>query len=55
MQLIFETLELAYYILNNAFLEVLKEIKNAINLDQFAIDMHFFIKYSAAAEKTQTL
>ena len=34
--------------MNNAFLEGLKELKNEINLDEFAIDLHFFMKYSAA-------
>ena len=36
------------HIVNNAFLEGLKELKNEINLDEFAIDLHFFMKYSAA-------
>ena len=36
------------HIVNNAFLESLKELKNEINLDEFAIDLHFFMKYSAA-------
>ena len=35
------------HIVNNAFLEGLKELKNEINLDEFAIDLHFFMKYSA--------
>ena len=34
-------------IVNNAFLEGLKELKNKVNLDEFAIDLHFFMKYSA--------
>ena len=35
------------HIVNNAFLEGLKELKNKVNLDEFAIDLHFFMKYSA--------
>ena len=35
------------HIVNNAFLEGLKELKNEINLDEFAIDLHFFMKHSA--------
>ena len=33
---------------NNAFAEALKTLKETINLDQIAIDMHFFFKHSAA-------
>ena len=36
------------HIVNNAFLEGLKELKRVINLDEFAIDLHFFMKYSTA-------
>ena len=30
------------HIANNAFLEGLKQLKDSVNLDQFAIDLHFF-------------
>ena len=33
---------------NNAFAEALKTLKETINLDQIAIDLHFFFKHSAA-------
>ena len=32
---------------NNAFAEALKTLKETINLDQIAIDLHFFFKHSA--------
>lgn len=33
---------------NNAFGEGIKRLKSLIDLDEFAIDLHFFFKYSAA-------
>ena len=35
-------------ITNNAFLEGIKCLKDNVNFDQFAIDLHFFFKLSAA-------
>ena len=35
-------------IANNAFLEGIKCLKDNVNVDQFAIDLHFFFKLSAA-------
>ena len=34
-------------IANNAFLEGIKCLKDNVNVDQFAIDLHFFFKLSA--------
>ena len=36
------------YACNNAFAEALKTLKETINLDQIAIDLHVFFKHSAA-------
>ena len=36
------------HIANNGFLEGIKCLKDNINVDQFAIDLHFFFKLSAA-------
>ena len=36
------------HIANNAFLEGIKCLKDNVNVDQFAIDLHFFFKLSAA-------
>ena len=36
------------HIVNNAFGEGMKALAKVINLDQFAIVLHFFFKYSAA-------
>jgi len=38
----------ALHAANNAFNEGLKVFRTHVNLDQFAIDLHFFFKYSAA-------
>ena len=35
-------------IANNAFLEGIKCLKDNVNVDQFAIDLHFFFKLSSA-------
>ena len=36
------------HIANNAFLEGIKCLKDSVNVDQFAVDLHFFFKLSAA-------
>ena len=36
------------HIVNNSFGEGMASLRAVINLDQFAIDLHFFFKYSAA-------
>ena len=36
------------HIANNAFLEGIKCLKDNVNVDQFAIDLHFFFKLSSA-------
>lgn len=36
------------HIANNGFLEGIKCLKSVVNIDQFAIDLHFFFKLSAA-------
>ena len=35
------------HIAKNAFLEGIKCLKDSVNVDQFAIDLHFFVKLSA--------
>ena len=34
------------HIANSAFLEGIKCLKDSVNVDQFAIDLHFFVKLS---------
>ena len=36
------------HVANNAFLEGIKCLKDNVNVDQFAIDLHFFFKLSSA-------
>ena len=35
------------HIANNTFLEGMKCLKDSVNVDQFALDLHFFFKLSA--------
>ena len=42
-----EVVTCSIHIANNAFLEGIKCLKDSVNVDQFAINLHFFVKLSA--------
>ena len=42
-----EVVTCSLHIANNTFLEGIKCLKDSVNVDQFAIDLHFFVKLSA--------